>query len=76
MRNGLVVVIARAHDARSAARPADSAGVRCQLPTQAPRPGSGDTMNAFPATDRRARMIAPAPGPGRQQLTPAVTGVG
>ena len=34
MRIGLVIVTARAHDARIAAHPADSAGVRCKLPGQ------------------------------------------
>jgi hypothetical protein len=36
MRIGLVVMTARAHDARMAARPADYAGVRCELPGQIP----------------------------------------
>ncbi len=35
MRIGLVIVIARADDARNAKPPADSAGVRCRLPGQA-----------------------------------------
>jgi hypothetical protein len=34
MRIGLAVMTARAHDARIAAHPADSAGVRCELPGQ------------------------------------------
>jgi hypothetical protein len=34
MRIGVVVKTARSHDAR--ARPADSAGVRCELPGQIP----------------------------------------
>jgi hypothetical protein len=36
MSIGLVVKTARSHDARIAARPADSAGVRCELPGQIP----------------------------------------
>jgi hypothetical protein len=36
MRIGPVVMTARAHDARIAAHPADSAGVRCELPGQTP----------------------------------------
>jgi hypothetical protein len=36
MRIGVVVKTARSHDARIAARPADSAGVRCELPGQIP----------------------------------------
>jgi len=35
MRIGLVVMTARACEARIAAHPADSAGVRCKLPGQA-----------------------------------------
>jgi hypothetical protein len=34
MRIGLVVMTARAHDARIAAHPADSGDVRCELPDQ------------------------------------------
>ncbi len=34
IRIGLVIMTARAHDARIAAYPADSAGVRCKLPGQ------------------------------------------
>ncbi len=36
MRIGLVVKTARSHDARIAARPADSADARCKLPGQIP----------------------------------------
>jgi hypothetical protein len=36
MRTGVVIMIARAHDARIAARPAECAGVRCKLPGQTP----------------------------------------
>lgn len=34
MRIALVVMTARSHDARIAARPADSAGARCKLQSQ------------------------------------------
>ena len=34
MRTGVVIMIARARDARIAALPADSAGARCKLPGQ------------------------------------------
>jgi hypothetical protein len=34
MRIGLVVMTARANEARIAAHPADSTGVRCKLPGQ------------------------------------------
>jgi hypothetical protein len=61
MRIGLVIMTARAHDARIAAHPADSAGVRCKPPGQIL--GLAAAGPAMPARLRR-------------QLTPALMGVG
>jgi hypothetical protein len=56
-RPGLVVTIARAHDARSTARPADCAGARRKAAGPGPGPaaaGSGDAMNVSAASDLEA----------------------
>jgi hypothetical protein len=64
MRIGLVIMTARAHDARVDAHPADSAGVRRKLPDQTHGPaaawGQGDTMNAFAANFLEAADVEAA----------------
>jgi hypothetical protein len=70
----LVTVTVRARDARIAAYPADSAGARCELLGQA----TGLAAAATPARrrERRHRLGPIGADDPREQLAPALTGVG
>ncbi len=69
MPPGLVIIVAVAHGARSAAQPAGAAGARRGPPGQGRWPGgcgcgSGDTMNAFTTNDPGAADLLALARPG------------